>query len=70
MSADITKLILECGVCLKWRNGNPKEPLISHDHDVQDYPWKTIATDLFTLNNLEYLVVGDYFSRYFEVEKL
>ena len=68
MSADITKMILECGVCLERRNANPKEPLISHD--VPDYPWETIATDLFTWNNQEYLVVVDYFSRYFEVEKL
>ena len=68
MSTDITKLILECGVCLKWRNAIPKEPLISHD--VQDYPWETIATGLFIWNNQEYLVVVDYFGKYFEVEKL
>ena len=40
-----------------------KESLISLD--VSDYSWKTIATDLFTWNTLEYLVVHvvDYFSR-------
>ena len=45
MSADITNVILECGVCLERRNANPKEPLISHD--VSDYPWETIATDVY-----------------------
>jgi hypothetical protein len=50
------------------RNSYPKEPLISHDVPV--YPWKTKATDLFTWNNQEYLLVADYYSRYFEVEKL
>ena len=66
MSADITKMIFECGVCIERRNANPKEPLISHD--VPDYPLETIATYLFTWKTQEYLVVVD-FSRYFEVEK-
>ncbi|XP_062569484.1 uncharacterized protein LOC134231537 [Saccostrea cucullata] len=68
MSTDITNKVLECGVSLERRNSNPNEPLISHD--IPDYPWETIATDLFTWNNQEYLLVVDYYSRYFEVEKL
>ncbi|XP_062576025.1 uncharacterized protein K02A2.6-like [Saccostrea cucullata] len=68
MSADITNMVLECGVCLERRNSNTKEPLVSHD--IPDYPWEAIATDLFTWNNQEYLLVVDYYSRYFEVEKL
>lgn len=68
MSAEITKMILECGLCLEWRNANPKEPLISHN--VQDYPWENIATNLFTWNNEYELVVVNYFSRYVEAEKL
>jgi hypothetical protein len=49
MSADITKMVLECRICLERRNSNSKEPLISHD--VPEYPWETIATDFFTWNN-------------------
>lgn len=68
MSEDITKMVLKCGVCLERRDANSKEPLISHD--ILDYPWETIALDLFTRNNLDYLLVDDYYSSYFEIEKL
>ena len=33
-------------------------------------PWEMVATDLFTLDNLDYLLVVDYHSRFFEVVKL
>ncbi|XP_062573713.1 uncharacterized protein K02A2.6-like [Saccostrea cucullata] len=68
MSADITNMVLECGVWLERRNSNTQEPLISHD--IPDYSWETISTDLFTWSNQEHLLVVDYYSRYFEVEKL
>lgn len=68
MSSDIRQVILECEICLERRNDNPKEPLISHN--VPDYPWENIATNLFTWNNEYELVVIDYFSIYVEAEKL
>ena len=41
---------------------NTKEPLISHQ-----VPWKSAATDIFTLDEEIYLVVADHYSRYFEI---
>lgn len=44
---------------------NTKEPLISHQ-----VPWQSAATDIFTLDEEIYLVVADYYSRYFEIKRL
>ena len=37
---------------------------------LPDYPWQQVATDLFTLNGLDYSVIVDYFSHYPEVIQL
>ena len=68
MSTDITSMVLSCPICLEFRNSNQKEPLVSHE--IPDYPWQTVATDLFSLRGQDYIVVVDYFSRYFELERL
>ena len=38
--------------------------------ELPKYPWQVVATDLFELNKLNYLLVVDYFSRYPEVLQL
>ncbi len=68
ISADITKMVESCSICLEHRNSNAKEPLISHD--IPDHPWQTVATDIFTWNDKDFLVTVDYYSRYFEVQSL
>ena len=37
---------------------------------VPTIPWEVVATDLFSLDNSDYLLIVDYLSRYFEVVKL
>ena len=68
ISAEITDMVLNCSVCLERRNSNPKEPL--KPHDVPDYPWQTVATDLFMWDGQDFLITVDYYSKYFEVQKL
>ena len=36
-------------------------------HKLPDHPWQNVATDLF--NNEQYLILMDYYSRYFELER-
>ena len=43
-------------------NANSKEPLNPH-------PWQVIGADIFHWQNNNYLLVVDYFSRYWEVVK-
>ena len=50
-------------------NRNPrKEPLIPTQ--IPNYPRQKVATDLFTLKGLNYIVIADYFSHYHEVVQL
>ena len=51
-------------VCAKYRQMRA-EPLMPTS--FPERPWQMIATDLFELDKLSYLIVMDYFSRYIEV---
>ena len=63
----ITNLVKQCQVCAK--KFTPRsEPLIPST--LPQYPWQKIASDLFVLKGVNYLLVVDYFSRYPEVVKL
>lgn len=68
ISSDITQLVLNCPTCLEYRNSNPKEPLMSPE--IPEYPWQIVATDIFTWNQKDFIVVADYYSHYFEVKEL
>ena len=68
LTKDITDLILNCNICLEFRNSNPKEPL--QTHEIPSYPWQTIASDLFLWDDKDYVLFVDYYSRYFEVFRL
>ncbi|KAL6471840.1 hypothetical protein MHYP_G00204900 [Metynnis hypsauchen] len=68
MGKEIEALVGSCSICQERRNSAQKEPMISHP--IPERPWQVIATDLFTWNNNDYIVAVDYYSRYFEVEKI
>ncbi|XP_052784542.1 uncharacterized protein K02A2.6-like isoform X2 [Mya arenaria] len=68
MSKQINDFVLNCKICLSRRNSNQKEPMTTHD--IPKGPWQEVATDLFHFDGNEYLLVVDYYSRYFEIDKL
>ena len=37
---------------------------------VPNHPWEVIGTDLFYLDGNEYLLVADYYSKFFIIRKL
>ena len=45
-----------------------KEPLIPSP--ISDLPWAMAASDIFTFENKQFLVLVDYYSKYTEVTKL
>ena len=68
LSKDLTRLIENCDICSRERT-NFKETLQPTEFPAR--PWSTVGADLFqTENNKHYLVIVDYFSRFFEVVKL
>lgn len=68
MGSQISDMVSSCGTCLAHRNSNQKEPMIPSK--IPSLPWEIAATDLFLWNEQNYLVVVDYYSRFFEVAKL
>ena len=67
ISQRIKEAIECCAECVKHSTPRP-EPLMPTP--LPDYPWQSIAMDLFILNKATYVLIVDYFSRYPEVIKL
>ena len=68
MNVDIAETISKCNTCTDFRNKNPKEPL--RPTPIPDGPWQLVGSDLFTLNNEDYLFFLDHYSKFFKLAKL
>ena len=68
MSAEIKELIKSCEVCRSYDTTPQKETLMPHK--VTTRPWEQIGADLFKLDNKDYLVTSDYYSNFFEIDRL
>ena len=64
LSREIQDLVQQCRTCALHRDNKP-EPLIATP--LPDRPWQIVATDLFQMKGVDYLIVIDYYSRYVEV---
>ena len=65
INSQINDMVSKCTVCPQHRRENTKEKVIPFR--IPCHPWELVATDLFKLDNLDYLLVVDYYSRFFEV---
>nr|XP_034334879.1 uncharacterized protein K02A2.6-like [Crassostrea gigas] len=68
MAKDIELFISKCEPWNMYANDQVKEPMISHK--IPSRPWQIIACDLFECQNKDYLITVDYYSDYFEVDRL
>ncbi|KAJ8044099.1 hypothetical protein HOLleu_11471 [Holothuria leucospilota] len=68
MNSDIEDVVTKCGICNKYQKSNMKEPLMPHE--VPERPWAQIGGDLFEFNRVNYLILVDYYSGFFEISKL
>ena len=67
ISKDLEHFISRCPICCSQKLQH-SEPLLTSP--MPDYPWQKVATDLFEWKRSSYVLVVDYYSRYFELAKL
>ena len=68
-SAEIKEYISACEICREFdTTSQAKETLISRE--VPSCPWEKIAADIFTLDGKDYLVTIDYYSNFWEIDRL
>lgn len=67
MSSAIKDYMDKCSICHSFDSKQAKETL--HSHQVPSRPWAKIGTDLFSCNDLNYLIVH-YYSGFWEVDAL
>ena len=65
---DIEAMVKNCPICQKYKHSQAKMPLMPHD--VPSLPWHTLGTDLFYYEGNQYLLIADYYSKYFMVRKM
>ena len=68
MSIDIRQYIAACDTCRTYETGQQKETL--QPHETPSRPWERVGCDLFTWDSKEYLITVDYYSNFWEVDRL
>ena len=67
ISDDIWEAVEKCGIC---QSSSRSAKPIGNISEVPPHAWHILGTDLFYWNKMDYLVVGDYFSKYLLVRKI
>ena len=62
IDADILDYVRGCTICTRYKVTQAVQPMLPRD--IPDISWQELAADYFTLNNREYLLITDPFSKY------
>ena len=68
MNGDVTAHVSACTLCKDFQTAQQKEPLISHE--TPNGPWQKVGVDLFEVDGIDYMVTVDYYSGFFELDRL
>lgn len=68
LTSDVIKYIRKCTVCEQTARKNQKEPIIIKE--IPEHPFQIVASDLFTFNGKNYLLLVDSFSGWYDFKKL
>ena len=61
-------MVNTCSTCLHNQKQHPREPMMPSD--VLHYSFQMVGSDLFHWNDQDFVLVVDYYSRYWKIEKL
>ena len=67
LSTQIGELITRCHTCAK-EQPTPRELLMPSSFPAR--PWERVATDLYDFQGRKYIIVVDYYSRWFDIKEL
>ena len=67
ISYDIQQLIEKCMICQEY---GKSQLLIGATQEPPQFPWHTLATNLFYWKRMDFILVADVFSKYIIVRKL
>ena len=68
ITKDIQRLCESWHLCQEMQPQQPRQPM--QMHEKPDIPWVKVRTDLFEVDGFNFLIIGDYFSRYPVIKQL
>ena len=68
LNIDIEEMTKSCTICQELQPKQASEPLIQIE--VTPRPWHTVGTDIFYLDDDEFLLIADYYTKYPFVRKI
>ena len=68
INADIKEEVGNCATCNESIDNQQKEPLLTHE--IPSRPWSKLGIDLFSIRGKDYMVTVDFYSDFWEVDRL
>ena len=68
INTDISNTVGKCHICNTYCNSQRSEPM--HPRELPSYPWEILGSDIFELEGQRYLLLCDYFSKFFITRKI
>lgn len=68
MTNGIRDMVRNCEACREQETMHTKEPLLQPH--MPERPWQVVGTDLLLWNGKDYMVTVDYFSNFWEIDRL
>ena len=66
ISDDICKAVERCGIC---QSSSRAAKLIGNVSEVPPHTWHTLGADLFYWNRINFIMIGDYFTKFIIIRK-